>query len=107
MTATADKFSFKALLATLPRGEPLDTAFLKEKGLSPSHAAHLAKAGWLTHLGRGVYMLPGDTLSRDGCLAKSVSHVSPALPLQARHMKPLTSRIPPIEFGMMCSPESF
>lgn len=69
MVATTDKFSFKALLTILPRGEPLDIAFLKEKGLNPSHAAHLAKAGWLTHLGRGVYMLPGDTLTRDGCLA--------------------------------------
>ena len=44
-------------------------AFLKEKGLSAAHASHLAAAGWLTHLGRGAYMLPGDTLSRDGCLA--------------------------------------
>lgn len=64
-----DAFSFKTLLAILPRGEPLDVAFLKEQGLSASHASHLAKAGWLIHLGRGVYMLPGDSLSQDGCLA--------------------------------------
>ncbi|MGE0332656.1 MAG: type IV toxin-antitoxin system AbiEi family antitoxin domain-containing protein [Ramlibacter sp.] len=69
MGSTGEDFSFKALLATLPRGEPLDVSFLKEKGLSPAHASHLAKAGWLDHLGRGAYMLPGDTLTRDGCLA--------------------------------------
>lgn len=69
MKSTAHDFSFKTLLTVLPRGEPLDVAFLKKKGLSPAHASHLAKAGWLTHLARGVYMLPGDTLSRDGCLA--------------------------------------
>jgi hypothetical protein len=69
MKSTVDDFSFKRMVASLPRSEPLDVAFLKEKGLSPSHASHLAKAGWLTHLGRGIYMLPGDTLSRDGCLA--------------------------------------
>ncbi|WP_436157764.1 type IV toxin-antitoxin system AbiEi family antitoxin domain-containing protein [Polaromonas sp. LjRoot131] len=69
MKSTDQDFSFKKMLAVLPRAEPLDVADLKEKGLSPSHASHLAKAGWLTHLGRGVYMLPGDTLSRDGCLA--------------------------------------
>jgi len=69
MRASGDGFSFKSLLAVLPRGEPLDVAFLKDKGLSAAHASHLAKGGWLTHLGRGAYMLPGDTLTRDGCLA--------------------------------------
>jgi hypothetical protein len=69
MISTAEPFSFKKLLAVLPRGAPLDVAFLKEQGLSAHHASHLATAGWLTHLGRGVYMLPGDTLTRDECLA--------------------------------------
>jgi hypothetical protein len=69
MKSTIDDFSFKALLSVLPRGEPLDVSFLRGKGLSAFHASHLASAGWLTHVGRGVYMLPGDTLSRDGCLA--------------------------------------
>ncbi|PZQ75293.1 MAG: hypothetical protein DI530_17550 [Sphingomonas sp.] len=69
MGSTDASFSFKGLLAVLPRGEPLDIAFLNGHGLSASHASHLAKGGWLTHLGRGVYMLPGDTLTRDGCLA--------------------------------------
>ena len=69
MESTIDRFSFKRLVAVLPRGEPLDVAFLKEHGLSAFHASHLAERGWLTHLGRGVYMLPGDTLTRDGSLA--------------------------------------
>ena len=69
MESKYEDFSFKRLLATLPRGEPLDVGYLKEQGLSTFHASHLAKAEWLTHLGRGVYMVPGDTLTRDGCLA--------------------------------------
>lgn len=66
---TTEKFSFKNLLTTLRRGEPLDTRRLNECGLQPSHAAYLASHGWLVRLGRGVYMLPGDTLDRDACLA--------------------------------------
>lgn len=69
MGSTDASFSFKKLLTVLPRGAPLDVAFLNDHGLSAFHASHLAKGGWLTHLGRGVYMLPGDTLTRDGCLA--------------------------------------
>jgi hypothetical protein len=69
MESTDALFSFKRLLTVLPRGEPLDVSFLNDHGLSAFHASHLAKGGWLTHLGRGVYMLPGDTLTRDGCLA--------------------------------------
>lgn len=61
--------SFKDLLASLPRGEPLSTAFLQARGLSAFRASALARSGWLVHLARGVYMLPGDTLERDGCLA--------------------------------------
>jgi len=61
--------SFKELLATVPRGEPLSTATLAKHGVSAFRASKLAGSGWLTHLGRGVYMLPGDTLTRDGSLA--------------------------------------
>ena len=68
MPQSKRKFSFKEVLARLPRGEPLSTAALREYGVSEFRASGLARSGWLTHLGRGVYMLPGDTLSRDGCL---------------------------------------
>ena len=54
---------------TLPRGEPLSTAALQARGLSAFRASALARSGWLTHLARGVCMLPGDALTRDGSLA--------------------------------------
>jgi len=69
MRSSKETFSFKNALAKLPRGEPLGTALLHEHGVSSFRASALARSGWLTHLGRGVYMLPGDTLTRDGSLA--------------------------------------
>jgi hypothetical protein len=69
-------FSFKLLLAELPRGEPLSIAALRAWGVSAFRASDLARSGWLTHLGRGVYMLPGDTLTREGCLAYLSQRVS-------------------------------
>ena len=69
MEPTASPISFKALLASLPRGEPLSTATLQSLGLSAFRASALARSGWLVHLARGVYMLPGDTLTRDASLA--------------------------------------
>ena len=69
MDSTESRVSFKTLVATLPRGEPLSTAGLQARGLSAFRASALARSGWLVHLARGAYMLPGDTLTRDGCLA--------------------------------------
>src|SRR6266403_185031 len=69
MASGNKSFSFKQLLAELPRGEPLSTSALQARGVSAFRASDLARSGWLTHLGRGVYMLPGDTLTREGCLA--------------------------------------
>jgi Transcriptional regulator, AbiEi antitoxin, Type IV TA system/Transcriptional regulator, AbiEi antitoxin N-terminal domain len=67
--STAAPVSFKVLLASLPRGEPLSTATLQARGLSTFRASTLARSGWLVHVARGVYLLPGDTLTRDGSLA--------------------------------------
>jgi hypothetical protein len=67
--STPESFSFKTLLAELPRGEPFSTADLVARGVSAFRASALARSGWLVHLARGAYMLPGDTLSRDGALA--------------------------------------
>ncbi|WP_331069647.1 type IV toxin-antitoxin system AbiEi family antitoxin domain-containing protein [Steroidobacter sp.] len=53
----------------LPRGEPLGVDQLAKHGVTAYRASALARSGWLVHLARGVYMLPGDTLTRDGCLA--------------------------------------
>ncbi|MEO8125415.1 MAG: type IV toxin-antitoxin system AbiEi family antitoxin domain-containing protein [Burkholderiales bacterium] len=69
METTTHPVSFKELLASLPRGEPLSTSSLQARGLSAFRASALARSGWLVHLARGVYMLPGDTLTRDGGLA--------------------------------------
>ena len=69
MPSTKQKFSFKAVLVALPRGEPLGVDLLAEHGVTAYRASALARSGWLVHLARGVYMLPGDTLTRDGCLA--------------------------------------
>jgi hypothetical protein len=76
METNNDTFSFKEVLAELPRGEPLSTAGLQARGVSAFRASALARSGWLTHLGRGAYMLPGDTLTRDGCLAYLSQRVS-------------------------------
>lgn len=69
MTSTKETFSFKTVVAKLPRGEPLGVDLLAKHGVTASRASALARSGWLVHLARGVYMLPGDTLTRDGCLA--------------------------------------
>ena len=47
----------------------MSTAALQARGVSAFRASALARSGWLVHLARGVYMLPGDTLTRDGSLA--------------------------------------
>ena len=49
-------------LASLPRGAPLDVASLQAIGVSASLASHYVRAGWLTRLGRGSFMFPGDQL---------------------------------------------
>lgn len=69
MGTTINRFSFKQVLATLPRGEPLSTRELAARGVVPYHASKLGRTHWLAHLARGVYMLPGDTLSREASLA--------------------------------------
>lgn len=68
MASTKANFSFKTALAELPRGEPLGVDVLAKHGVTSFRASALARSGWLVHLARGVYMLPGDTLTRDGCL---------------------------------------
>lgn len=69
MTSTKVEFSFKQLLSQWPRGEPRTTAELAGQGMSPYRASALARSGWLEHVARGVYKLPGDPLDRDACLA--------------------------------------
>jgi hypothetical protein len=42
---------------------------MSEHGLTPKHAARLAKEGWLERVGHGTYCLTGDTMDRDASLA--------------------------------------
>lgn len=66
---TSPSLLFRQLLAELPRGQPLGTAWLRLRGLAPKQVARLAQEGWLKRLGHGVYLLPGDKLDRDASLA--------------------------------------
>ncbi len=62
MTSSTPKNPIKAL-ASVPRGAPLDVADLQSLGVSASLATYYVRAGWLTRLGRGVFMFPGDQLN--------------------------------------------
>ncbi len=62
-------------LAALPRGEPLDTARFRKVGISPALASHYVRAGWLTRLGRGVFMFPNDELAVNSTLVFLARHV--------------------------------
>jgi hypothetical protein len=58
----------KSLQATFPRGTPFDHLQLVKLGVSSALAHHYMKSGWLTRLGRGVFMFPNDTLRQAECL---------------------------------------
>jgi hypothetical protein len=58
----------KKLQTGLPRGGPLDTARLSDLGISAALAHRYVNSGWLDRLGRGVFMFPGDSLTRDASL---------------------------------------
>lgn len=60
---------FRQALASLPRGTPLSTQLLRDRGLTAKQVGRLAESGWLRRLGRGVYLLPGDELNREATLA--------------------------------------
>jgi Transcriptional regulator, AbiEi antitoxin, Type IV TA system/Transcriptional regulator, AbiEi antitoxin N-terminal domain len=72
---TTPSLLFRKLLAQAPRGTPLSTAWLGERGLRAQQVARLAQSGWLQRLGRGAYLLPGDELNRDAALAWLASQV--------------------------------
>ena len=58
----------KLLQTRLPRGGPFDTERLSDLGISIALAHRYVKSGWLDRLGRGVFMFPGDSLTRDASL---------------------------------------
>lgn len=51
------------------RGHPIDSDMLRDMEISAALAAHMAKSGWLQRLSQGVYLLTGDTPTRDGSIA--------------------------------------
>ncbi|WP_197386433.1 type IV toxin-antitoxin system AbiEi family antitoxin domain-containing protein [Ralstonia pseudosolanacearum] len=57
------------LLQESRRGHPIDSDMLREMGVSAALAAYMVKSGWLQRLSQGVYLLTGDTPSRDGSIA--------------------------------------
>lgn len=58
----------KSLQTAFPRWTPFDHQQLAKLGVSSALAHHDLKSGWLTRLGRGVFMFPNDTLRQEGCL---------------------------------------
>ncbi|MCP3725885.1 type IV toxin-antitoxin system AbiEi family antitoxin [Paraburkholderia sp. CNPSo 3272] len=51
------------------RGHPIDSGILRDMGISAALAAHMVRSGWLQRLSQGVYLLTGDTPTRDGSIA--------------------------------------
>ncbi|MBB5405775.1 hypothetical protein QFZ89_004111 [Paraburkholderia youngii] len=51
------------------RGHPIDSGMLRDMGISAALAAHMVRSGWLQRLSQGVYLLTGDTPTRDGSIA--------------------------------------
>ena len=51
------------------RGHPVDSRQLRQMGISAALAAHMVRSGWLQRLSQGVYLLTGDTPTRDGSIA--------------------------------------
>jgi hypothetical protein len=72
----APSVRFQDLLREVPRGTPLATQWLGERGLNTQQVARLAQNGWLERLGRGVYLLPGDQLDREASLAFLASEIA-------------------------------
>jgi hypothetical protein len=75
VTSSTPKKPIKAL-TSLPRGAPLDVRILQALGVSASLSTYYVRSGWLTRLGRGVFMFPGDQLDA----AASVKFLSQRLP---------------------------
>jgi hypothetical protein len=68
MALTKRASLIKRLQTGFPRGTPLDHCDLAEVGVSSALAHHYQESGWLTRLGRGVFMFPNDALGEAECL---------------------------------------
>jgi hypothetical protein len=68
MALTTRHKLIKSLQTAFPRGTPFDHEQLEKLGISSALAHHYLKSGWLTRLGRGVFMFPNDALRQEDCL---------------------------------------
>lgn len=59
----------KKALFSLPQGMPISMWHLKEFGISRQLAYRYVQHGWLTQLGHGYYLRPGDKLTETGSVA--------------------------------------
>ena len=83
MALTTRHKLIKSLQMAFPRGAPFDHQQLAKLGVSSALAHHYLKSGWLTRLGRGVFMFANDTLRREDCL-KFLSHQMPGFHVGGR-----------------------
>jgi hypothetical protein len=68
MALTKRHESIKTLQGAFLRGAPFDSQQLQKLGVSSALAHHYLKSGWLSRLGRGIFMFPNDTLRREDSL---------------------------------------
>lgn len=61
--------AFQHVLDNAPRGQPLDSAMLRELGVSSALASYWVRAGWLLRLSKGAYLARGDTPTSNGIIA--------------------------------------
>lgn len=57
------------LMDFVPRGEPLDLAFLAQYGITTAEAQKLVAAGWLRPLSADAYLLRGDSPTLEGVIS--------------------------------------
>lgn len=57
------------LMQETRRGHPIDSAALRSMGISAPLTLQMVKAGWLRRLSKDVFLLIGDTPTRDGTIA--------------------------------------
>ena len=70
--STLDLHSSKILkkaLFSLPQGMPVSMSHLKGFGISRQLTYRYVQYGWLTQLGYGYYLRPGDSLTEEGAVA--------------------------------------
>ncbi len=68
-------FQYKHFLSGVRRGSPIGPREMAEHGLTVKYAHQLQREGWLTRLGPGTYMLPGEEPLLEAALAHLAKEV--------------------------------